>query len=58
MPSAKSAIARLHAGGVDARVVHASVGHTTDPPLQEAIMVEIEWFLEGDARWGEGRGAP
>ena len=58
MPAAKSAAARLHAGGVDARIVHASVGHTTDPPLQEALMVEIGWFLEGDARWGEGRGAP
>jgi predicted esterase len=48
---AKDAAARLNKAGLEARVVHANVGHTTDRPLQEAIMAEIAWFLGGDARW-------
>ena len=32
-------------------MVHANVGHTNDRPLQEAIMGELEWYLDGDARW-------
>jgi|ERR1019366_9648921 predicted esterase len=50
-PAATSAAARLEKGGVEARIVHANVGHSTDRPLQEAIMVELPWFLAGDARW-------
>jgi predicted esterase len=48
---AKAAAARLIQGGADARVVYANVGHTTDRALQEGLMSEIEWFLQGDARW-------
>jgi hypothetical protein len=48
---AKSSAARLEKGGVRARVVFARVGHTNDRPLQEAIMVELSWFLAGDPRW-------
>jgi predicted esterase len=48
---AQDAAKRLHAGGVEARVVQAPVGHTNDRPLQEAIMTELAWFLDGDARW-------
>jgi predicted esterase len=48
---AEDAAKRLRAGGVEARVVHANVGHTNDRPLQEAIMGELGWYLDGDARW-------
>jgi poly(3-hydroxybutyrate) depolymerase len=48
---ARAAAARLVKDGVEARVVHANVGHTTDRPLQEAIMAELDWFFEGDTRW-------
>jgi len=52
LPAATPAAARLQRGGIEARVVHANVGHSTDRPLQEAIMVELGWFLAGDPRWG------
>jgi predicted esterase len=52
---AEEAARRLRAGGVDSRVVHARVGHTTDPPLQEAIMRELAWFVDDDARWAAER---
>jgi predicted esterase len=45
---------RLRAGGVDSRVVRANVGHTTDRPLQEAIMRELAWFVGDDPRWATG----
>jgi len=51
LPAAEAAVARLENGGVDARVVHAAVGHSTGRPLQEAIMAELGWFLAGDPRW-------
>jgi predicted esterase len=51
MAPAKATAARLERGGVEARVVQANVGHSNDRPLQEAIMSELGWFLEGDARW-------
>jgi predicted esterase len=51
LPRAKAQAARLQRGQVEARVVHASVGHSIDRPLQEAIMEEIGWFLAGDPRW-------
>ncbi|HEX3771950.1 MAG TPA: hypothetical protein VHV30_13835 [Polyangiaceae bacterium] len=44
-------MARLARGGIEGRWVQAHVGHSTDRPLQEAIMVELGWFLGGDARW-------
>ena len=54
MPLAKVQTARLQKGGVGARIVHANVGHSTDRPLQEAIMLELGWFLDGDSRWFPG----
>ncbi len=48
---ARAAARRLRDGGVESRVVFAAVGHTNDRPLQEAIMAELAWFLDGDARW-------
>lgn len=51
LPPAKAAADRLASGGVEARVVFADVGHTTDRPLQEAIMRELAWWLDGDRRW-------
>jgi dienelactone hydrolase len=50
-PAAKAAAKRLERAGVEARVVFAPVGHTNDRPLQEAIMTELAWFLDDDARW-------
>ena len=50
-PSAKAAALSVAKGGVQAQTVYANVGHTTDRPLQEAIMSELSWFLEGDLRW-------
>jgi poly(3-hydroxybutyrate) depolymerase len=52
-PLARAAAKRLEQGGVGARVAFAPVGHTNDRPLQEALMRELAWFLEGDARWRE-----
>jgi pimeloyl-ACP methyl ester carboxylesterase len=51
VPAAKAAAARLEKGGVAAKWVFADVGHTNDRPLQEAVMTELAWFLEGDSRW-------
>ena len=48
---AKRTAARLERAGLEARVVFAPVGHTNDRPLQQALMTEIGWFLEGDNRW-------
>jgi poly(3-hydroxybutyrate) depolymerase len=50
-PPAKAAARRLERAGVQSRVVFAPVGHTNDRPLQEAIMNELAWFLDGDPRW-------
>lgn len=51
LPAARAATARLQKAGLASRIVQANVGHTTDRPLQEAIMVELGWFLDGDPRW-------
>jgi predicted esterase len=51
---AAGAAKRLAAAGLEARWVYAPVGHTTDRPLQEAVMKDIDWFLSGDARWAPG----
>jgi predicted esterase len=51
LPGAEAQAARLQRGRVEARIVHANVGHSTDRPLQEAIMAELGWFLAGDPRW-------
>jgi predicted esterase len=51
VPLARDPAVRLSASGVEAHRVYAHVGHTTDRPLQEAIMTELPWFLGGDPRW-------
>src|SRR5208283_1963661 len=56
IPLANAAAARLEQGGVQARIVFANVGHTTDRPIQEAIMGELAWWLDGDPRWATGQG--
>jgi pimeloyl-ACP methyl ester carboxylesterase len=48
---AKGTAKQLVAKGVEARVVFAAVGHTFDPPLEDAIRGELGWFTEGDERW-------
>jgi predicted esterase len=51
-PSATAAAARIaKRDGVEAHVAWAPVGHTYQPPLQEAIRAELPWFLAGDDRW-------
>jgi predicted esterase len=42
---------QLVARGLDARVVFAQVGHSFDPPLEDAVHGELGWLTEGDARW-------
>jgi hypothetical protein len=27
------------------------MGHTFDPPLEDAVHAEIAWLVEGDVRW-------
>jgi pimeloyl-ACP methyl ester carboxylesterase len=51
VPAAKTAAAKLEKAGIESHVVYASVGHTNDRPLQEAVMTEIAWFLGDDPRW-------
>ena len=51
-PLALAAAQGIERGGVPAHVVVANVGHTYDPPLQEAIRGELAWFFDGDDRWG------
>jgi predicted esterase len=52
VPQAKAAVMRFVKAGASAQFVYAPVGHTTDRPLQEAIMSQMAWFEEGDPRWG------
>ena len=43
------------------RLAFAPVNHTFDPPLEDAVHAELEWLVEGDARWkkdGEPPPAP
>lgn len=49
--AAKATVKRLLAHGLDARVVYAPVGHTFDPPLEDAIHGELAWWVAGDPRW-------
>jgi hypothetical protein len=51
--AARLAAKRLVALGLDAHVVYARVGHTFDPPLEDAVHRELAWFLQGDDRWPE-----
>jgi hypothetical protein len=44
---------RIAALGLDARVVFARVGHTFDPPLEDAVHGELAWLVEGDERWAK-----
>jgi predicted esterase len=47
----KGTARQLTAKGLDARVVFAPVGHTFDPPLEDAIHDVLPWFTAGDGRW-------
>ncbi len=49
--AALSASKRLAAEGVDTRVVYAKVGHTFDPPLEDAVRQELAWWVDGAAGW-------
>jgi predicted esterase len=49
--AARAAAKRLIARGVDTRVVYAPVNHTFDPPLEDAVKSELDWFVESDSRW-------
>jgi predicted esterase len=49
--AARAAAKHLSTKGLEARVVYAPVGHTFDPPLEDAVRGELEWFVDGDERW-------
>jgi pimeloyl-ACP methyl ester carboxylesterase len=50
--AAKSAAQRLVTRDhLDARAVFAPVGHTFDPPLEDAIEGEMGWLVSDDPRW-------
>jgi predicted esterase len=49
--ASKATAAKFEKAGVESHVVYANVGHTSDRPLQEAIMTEMAWFLGDDPRW-------
>lgn len=50
--AAKATAARLVARDhLDARSVFAPVGHTFDPPLEDAIEGEMGWLVADDPRW-------
>jgi dienelactone hydrolase len=52
LPSATAAAGRIERDeSLGARVVFADVGHTSAPPLQEAVRAELGWFTDGDERW-------
>jgi predicted esterase len=51
LKSAKGVAKRLLARGLDTRAVFAPVGHTFDPPLEDAVRSELAWWVEGDPRW-------
>ena len=48
---------QLVARGLETHVVFAPVGHTFDPPLEDAVRAELGWFTEGDDRWSADGGA-
>jgi hypothetical protein len=49
---AKAAAQRLATRDhLEAHVAFAPVNHTFDPPLEDAVHAELEWLVEGDARW-------
>jgi hypothetical protein len=52
-PPAEAAVERIEHSGIGARVAFADVGHRPAPALQAAVGEELEWFVDGDARWGE-----
>jgi pimeloyl-ACP methyl ester carboxylesterase len=49
--AAKAVAKRLVAHGLDARVVFAPVHHTFEPPLEDAVHEQLDWFVDGDPRW-------
>jgi hypothetical protein len=52
----KAGAKRFETSGAQAHAVFAEVGHTLDEPLQNALIKEMGWFLEGDARWAKRPG--
>jgi hypothetical protein len=56
--AARATARRIAALGLDARVVFAPVGHTFDPPLEDAVHQELGWLVEGDDRWPAARFSP
>ena len=49
--SERATAKHLVARGLDTHVAFAQVGHTFDPPLEDAVHAEIAWLVEGDTRW-------
>jgi predicted esterase len=49
--TAETVAKRLIHLGLDTRVVYANVGHTFDPPLEDAVHGELAWLVQGDERW-------
>ncbi len=49
--AAKATVQRLMQRHLDARAVFAPVSHTFDVPLEDAVRGQLDWFVEGDARW-------
>jgi dienelactone hydrolase len=50
-PPARAAAARIDGASAGSRVAFADVGHHDAPELQKALMAELAWFVDGDARW-------
>jgi hypothetical protein len=44
-------VKRLGERRLDARAVFAPVGHTFDPPLEDAVRAQLTWLVGGDPRW-------
>ncbi|HSY22859.1 MAG TPA: alpha/beta hydrolase, partial [Polyangiaceae bacterium] len=49
--AAKATVKRLGERHLDGRAVFAPVGHTFDPPLEDAVRAQLAWLVGGDARW-------
>jgi pimeloyl-ACP methyl ester carboxylesterase len=56
--AARSATKRLLALGLDPRFVDAIVGHTFDPPLEDAVRSQLAWLVGDDERWAAARFDP
>lgn len=53
---ARVTLSYMKRGGADARLVHVrGGGHRYDGEIAEAVRGQLDWFLEGDSRWGVAR---